>query len=138
MRKYFKNRKNFYLTFKLKTNLKRNSFFFIKKNELLFKFVLFLLKKKSKKNLKKKWFRFFFFLKKNYFLTKKNRNSRMGKGKSGKGFWIIRLKYINYIAQIWYLHNKKKKILLKNNWNLFVNSAFILSYLFINTLKKKN
>jgi len=85
MRKYFKNRKNFYLTFKLKTNLKRNSFFFIKKNELLFKFVLFLLKKKSKKNLKKKWFRFFFFLKKNYFLTKKNRNSRMGKGKSGKG-----------------------------------------------------
>ena len=46
----------------------------------------FFFKKVLKTFLKKKCFKGFVFIKYNYFLSKKNKNSRMGKGKSNKGY----------------------------------------------------
>lgn len=40
----------------------------------------------------------------------------MGKGKSGKGFWIIKPKKNNFVIQF-FLLNKKKSIFLKKYFN---------------------
>lgn len=109
--------------------------FFFKKRynfELIyFSFISRVLKRFFFKKRNKRFYRkFWFFFKKNFPITKKSKNSRMGKGKGSFLRWVIRLKKnfifleirnINYFLSkkfCFYLEKKLKlniKLLVKND-----------------------
>lgn len=90
----FKRRKNFYSSF---SNLKFGNFGIYALKSFRFEFnSLIFLKKITKilsktKYLLKNFFSFWFYLIANFPLTKKSKNSRMGKGKGDFLRWVIKV-----------------------------------------------
>lgn len=111
----------------------------IKKQFILELFFLKFLKKKLKKlrlkGLKKKPKRqFWLFISSNFLLTKKSKNSRMGKGKGDFLRWVIRLKYGTPLLEAKNISIYRMMILKK----LFIIKLKIPLCLLININKHKN
>ena len=93
----------------------------MKKNVFLYRWIIFFFKKILKRLTKKRKFRGYIFIKYNYFLSKKNKNARMGKGKSNKGYWIIRLKRDNKLFFFKNFNILRINLLKKKNFYLYVD-----------------
>lgn len=115
---------SFGLIFQKQLYLELSVLKFLKKQ---FKF--FLKKKKNKYFFKKKnWL----FLTPNFLLTKKSKNSRMGKGKGAPHRWVINIKngatfFETKNISTYRLNVIKKKLSIKLNAKLFLINSKVIS-----------
>lgn len=126
----FKRRK---YNYKKLSNLKFGNLGFFMSKEIRFEYLYFFFFKKIIKLLNKnkyctynKFF-FWFFLKGNFPLSKKSKNSRMGKGKGMFLRWVIKLPlnfiFIEFLCfNLYFFFNyfKKKKKLINKNLNILI------------------
>jgi hypothetical protein len=128
----FKRRKP---TYKLFTKLNFGNIGFFYKKQIRFEYLYFFFFKKLLKLLNKNKyltydrFFFWFFLKGNFPLTKKSKNSRMGKGKGMFLRWVINLlpnfifiELLTYKQIFFFKYFNKKKNLISPNLMLYIKN----------------